>query len=161
MKPNEIKQNVFELIGKDWCLIAASKDDQYNMMTASWGGLGVLWNKSVATIYIRPQRYTKEFVDDSEYFTLSFFDESYRKMLSVMGSKSGRDIDKENYEGLHGSIKDGAVYFEEAKLTLKCRKIYQDTLKPECFLDDSIEGHYPIQDYHDVYIGEILEVIEH
>ena len=160
MKPQEIKQNVFELIGSDWCLIGACKDQHYNMMCASWGGFGVLWNKEVATIYIRPQRYTKEFVDDSEYFTLSFFEEEYREILSIMGSKSGRDIDKENYAGITGIIKEGVVYFKEAKLTIKCKKIYQDTLKPECFLDDSIEHNYPKKDYHDMYIGEILEVIK-
>ncbi|MDF9824660.1 flavin reductase (DIM6/NTAB) family NADH-FMN oxidoreductase RutF [Breznakia sp. PF5-3] len=160
MRVEDIKTNVFEMFNKDWCLIAANKGNHFNMMTASWGGLGILWNRPVATIYIRPQRYTKEFVDDSDYFTISFFDQTHRDMLNVMGSKSGRDINKENYGGLHGRVQDGFVCFDEALLTVKCRKIYQDSIKPEKFLDETIGKHYPLEDYHDMYIGEIVEVIE-
>lgn len=160
MKPDAIKDNVFQLIGKDWCLIAASKGEHFNMMTASWGGFGVLWNKRVATIYIRPQRYTKEFVDNNTLFTLSFFDESYRKILTTLGTRSGRDMKKESESGLHPKADHGVVMFEEARLTMVCRKIYQDTIKPENFLDSSIQENYPEHDYHDVYIGEIVDVIE-
>lgn len=159
-KAKDINGNVFTMFDKDWCLIAASKGDHYNMMTASWGGLGILWSRDVATIYVRPQRYTKEFIDESDTFTLSFFDEEYRKILGVLGSKSGRDMDKEHVEGLTGGVANGVVMFKEARLTLVCRKIYHDTIKPENFLDATIDKSYPIKDYHTMYIGEIVAVYE-
>ena len=92
--PKEIGQNVFSLIGDQWMLITAGTAEQCNTMTASWGGLGVLWGAPMATCYIRPQRYTREFVDREEYFTLAFFDEEHRKALALCGSKSGREVDK-------------------------------------------------------------------
>src|SRR5699024_11934868 len=92
--PKELNKNVFSLIGDRWMLITAGTREKCNTMTASWGGLGVLWGKPVATVYIRPQRYTMEFVEGSEFFTLAFFGEAYRKALALCGSKSGREIDK-------------------------------------------------------------------
>lgn len=156
--PTEIEDNVFTLIGKDWCLIAANEGEHFNMMTASWGGLGVLWNKKVATIFIRPQRYTKKFVDHNEYFTLNFFDDSFREVLQVLGKKSGTEMDKEHDSGITAIVEDNMVRFEEARLVIKCRKIYQDAIKPEKFLDASIDNNYKLKDYHDMYIGEIVEV---
>ena len=90
----------FERIGRDWCLITAGNKGSYNTMTASWGGVGILWNKEVATCYIRPQRYTKEFVDREEYFTLSFFPDGWREALNFCGKYSGRDRDKAAETGL-------------------------------------------------------------
>ncbi len=149
------------MIGETWCLITAQKDDgSFNTMTASWGGLGVLWGQNVATIYVRPQRYTNEFIKASDYFTLSFFNEEYRDKLSLCGSKSGRDIDKVKICGFTPIYENG-VYFKEAKLVLVCRKLYADAIKPQNFIDKKIERMcYPLHDYHEVYIGAIEKVIE-
>lgn len=155
-------QNVFSAIGDQWMLITAGTKDRCNTMTASWGGLGVLWGKPVATAYIRPQRYTKEFVDAQDCFTLSFFGEEHRKALALCGAKSGREIDKAAQCGFTvAESACGAPYFEEAQLVLVCRKLYVDTIKPECFLDRECDTRwYPEHDYHTVYIGAITEALQ-
>lgn len=158
-KNDMLKESVFSLIGDRWMLVAATdKSGKTNAMTASWGGMGVLWGKKVAFVFIRPQRYTKRFVDEADKFTLSFFDDSYKKMLGYMGKVSGKDEDKMAKSGLTVTDKDGAPVFKEASLTLVCRKMYRDTLKEENFIDKSnIEKWYPQKDYHDVYVAEIVE----
>ena len=120
--PKSLDQNVFSLIGDQWMLLTAGTGEKCNTMTASWGGLGVLWGKPVATVYIRPQRYTLEFVEREEKFTLAFFGEEYRKALALCGSKSGRDIDKVKESGFTVETADGAPYFAQADLVLVCRK---------------------------------------
>ena len=156
IKPGAIPDNVFKLIGKDWMLITAGTEDDFNTMTASWGGMGVLWNKSVATVYIRPVRYTDEFVRKNEIFTLSFFEGKYREALKICGTVSGRDKNKMAISGLHGEpLPEGGMSFREARLAICCRKLYQDTLKPGHFLDSAIEKNYPEKDYHNFYIGQI------
>lgn len=158
-KNDMLKESVFSLIGDRWMLVAATdKSGRTNAMTASWGGMGVLWGKKVAFVFIRPQRYTKRFVDEADKFTLSFFDDSYKNMLGYMGKVSGKDEDKLAKSGLTVTDKDGAPVFKEASLTLVCRKMYRDTLKEENFIDKSnIEKWYPQKDYHDVYVAEIVE----
>ena len=158
-KNDMLKESVFSLIVDRWMLVAATdKSGRTNAMTASWGGMGVLWGKKVAFVFIRPQRYTKRFVDEADKFTLSFFDDSYKNMLGYMGKVSGKDEDKMAKSGLTVTDKDGAPVFKEASLTLVCRKIYRDTLKEENFIDKSnIEKWYPQKDYHDVYVAEIVE----
>ena len=158
-KNDMLKESVFSLIGDRWMLVAATdKSGKTNAMTASWGGMGVLWGKKVAFVFIRPQRYTKRFVDEADKFTLSFFDDSHKKMLGYMGKVSGKDEDKIAKSGLTVTDKDGAPVFKEASLTLVCRKMYRDTLKEENFIDKSnIEKWYPQKDYHDVYVAEIVE----
>ena len=158
---HEISENVFSLIGKQWMLITAGTAEHCNTMTASWGGLGVLWGAPAATCYIRPQRYTKEFVDREEYFTLSFFDESCRKALSLCGSKSGREVDKVKECGFTVKTADcGAPYFEEASLVLVCRKRFAQEMDPNLMPDDVKEKWYPEKDYHTMYIGEIVQALE-
>ena len=113
--PKSLNENVFSLIGDKWMLITAGSRERCNTMTASWGGLGVIWGAPAATCYIRPQRYTKEFVDREEYFTLCFFGEEYRKALSLCGSKSGRDVDKVKECGFTVQAAEcGAPYFDQA-----------------------------------------------
>ena len=124
MTANEISKNVFDMIGKQWMLVGAAKDGKVNAMTASWGGLGVMWGKNVAFVFIRQTRYTKEFVDNGETFSLSFFGDDQRKMLNYMGTVSGRDADKVSECGLHVSLEENAPVFEEAELTLVCRKLF-------------------------------------
>ena len=110
--PKELNQNVFSMIGEQWMLVTAGTAERCNTMTASWGGLGVLWGKPVATVYIRPQRYTLEFVEREDCFTLSFFGEEYRKALALCGSKSGRDVDKVKECGFTVAELDGKWYPE-------------------------------------------------
>lgn len=157
INPEQMTENPFQLIGKDWALLSADKPDgSCNMMTVSWGGVGVLWGKPVAFVFVRPGRYTKEFVDASDHFSLSFFDEQYRDALSLCGSKSGRDIDKIAATGLTRVSLDGVSAFEEAKLALCCQKLYTCPFSPDRFLSPDIEKHYPLKDYHEMYIGEIV-----
>ena len=158
--PKKLDQNVFSLIGDQWMLITAGTAEQCNTMTASWGGLGVIWGSPAATCYIRPQRYTKEFVDREEYFTLSFFDEGCRPQLSLCGSKSGRDVDKVKECGFTVKTAEcGAPYFEEASLVLVCRKRFAQPMDPQCIPEDVKERWYPQKDYHIMYIGEIVEAL--
>lgn len=161
MTANEISKNVFDMIGKQWMLVGAAKDGKANAMTASWGGLGVMWGKNVAFVFIRETRYTKEFVDNGETFSLSFFGEDKRKMLNYMGTMSGRDVDKISECGLHASLEKGAPVFEEAELTMVCRKMYAQDMKEECFTDRAaVERWYADGNYHTMYVAEITEVLK-
>ena len=158
--PKALDQNVFSLIGDQWMLITAGTEEKCNTMTASWGGLGVLWGRPVATIYIRPQRYTLEFVEREDTFTLCFFGEEYRQALALCGSKSGRDIDKVKECNFTVEMACGAPYFAQADLVLVCKKAYWQDMDPTHFLDGEIDGKwYPQKDYHRIFIGEILEVL--
>lgn len=155
---SKLEFNPFERIGKDWCLITAGERDSFNTMTASWGGVGVLWNKNVATCYIRPQRYTKEFVDKCDLFTLSFFPNGYRSQLTLCGRVSGRDHDKVKETGLTPAFLDGSVSFEEANLVLVCRKLFAQEMSPDSFIDkDTLRNNYPAMDLHTIYVGEIIK----
>jgi len=156
LNPYDLPLNAIKLIGKDWMLITSGNVDSYNTMTASWGTMGVLWNKPVVFIFIRPQRYTFEFVEKNELFTCSFFDKKYRKALNYCGSHSGRDVDKAAETNLHPVASGlGSVTFDEAKLYFECRKIAQQDIDPNGFLSPEISGNYPAKDYHRMYIGEI------
>lgn len=159
IKPEELKNNPFQLIGKDWMLVTAKKGDTINTMTASWGGMGVMWHKNVAVAVLRPQRYTKEFVDASDHFSLSFYDESYRKDMTYVGRVSGRDeADKISKTNLVPAEIDGVPYFENATMILICKKLFVQQMNPEGFLEDSKDlddNNYPDKDYHFMYIAEI------
>lgn len=158
IKPEEINDNPFKAIGSDWMLITAGNINSYNTMTASWGGLGVLWNRNVAFTFIRDSRYTRKFTDSSDIFTLSFFDESYREALRFCGVYSGRDHDKAAETGLTAvESKNGSVFFKEARLVLECRKLYYHDITPDSFVDSSIIAKiYGDSDFHRMYIGEII-----
>jgi flavin reductase (DIM6/NTAB) family NADH-FMN oxidoreductase RutF len=157
IRPEEIPDNVFKLVGQDWMLITAGPPEHHNTMTASWGGFGVLWGRNVCWCVIRPQRYTYEFMERSESFTLSFFDERYRAALDLCGTKSGRDVDKASAAGLTPAPGDlpATTFFEEARLVIACRKIYFQDVDPAHFLDPTIDRNYPSRDYHRMYVGEI------
>ncbi len=160
IKVREIEDNPFSLISDDWALITAGSLDKYNMMTASWAGLGNLWNKKVCFTFIRPSRYTYEFTEKSDYFSVCFFSDEYRKVLNLCGTKSGRDMDKMKESGLTAVVGKDTVYFEEARLVLLCKKVYYQDLIPEQFLDEHIHTHYDGSDHHRMYVGEILEVLK-
>jgi len=158
--PEQINENAFRLIGKDWMLITAGKRGDYNTMTASWGGLGILWHKPVAFCFVRPNRHTYGFMERYDYYTLSVYPEEFRKTLEFCGAKSGRNVDKIKETGLVPvSGVTGAVYFEQARLVLECRKIYHHDIDPQRFLDPGIHQNYPIKDYHRMYVGEVLNCL--
>lgn len=160
----ELNENVFTTIGKEWMLVTAGSKDKYNMMTASWGCLGWLWNKPVAIVYIRPERYTHEFIESNDELNLVFLgnSEAARKAYAFCGSKSGRDYDKAREANLTPTSTDnGSVTFEEARLTLCCRKLYKTQIRPEEMLDKSIGQWYGEKGgLHDVYVVEILEALK-
>lgn len=157
---DELNFNPYLKFAKEWTLITAGTEEgKFNTMTASWGHLGSIWgHKPTAIVYIRPQRYTKEFVDNNEYFSLSFFDEEYRNDLNYLGTVSGKDEDKVAKSKLTPVFNDKATYFNEANMVFICKKIYAQELKEENFIDkEIIDKHYPLKDYHTMYVGEIVE----
>ncbi|MCF0191953.1 MAG: flavin reductase [Prevotella sp.] len=163
LKIEEFGENVFSLIGKEWMLVTAGTIDSYNMMTASWGGIGWLWNKPVAFVFIRPERHTYGFTENAEKMTLSFLgdDEKMRKLYGLLGSKSGRDINKMQVEGLTPVAADcGSVRYEEARLTLECRKLFVTDMKDSCFVDKSLLDWYGAKGgMHRVYVVEIEKIL--
>jgi len=157
MKPEEITKNVFDMIGKQWMLVSATKDGKTNAMTASWGGLGVMWGKNVAFVFIRESRYTKEFVDASDKMILSFFSEDYRKMLGYMGTVSGRTEDKIEKAGL--TLTENNT-FEQAELTMVCKKLFASEMKAEGLLsNEELDKWYKDGDMHTMYVVEIEDVL--
>lgn len=161
VKAEELVMNPFTKIGREWLLISAGTEKDCNTMTASWGAMGVMWGKNAVTIYIRPQRYTKEFVDREETFTLSVLGEEYRKALNYCGTVSGRETQSKIRDaGLTPYAVDGTVGIAEADLILVCKKMYHDTIKPECFDEASNDAKwYPQKDYHTMYIAEVVKVL--
>lgn len=159
--PEQLHSDPFTMIGKEWMLVSAKKPDgTINTMTASWGGIGILWNKKVAYVFIRPQRYTKEFIDAQDYLTLSFYDEAYRKQLSYLGTISGKDEDKISKAALHPAEDEQYAYFTEANTVLLCKKLYAQEMDRACFLDPAlVEKNYPNADFHTMYVVEIEQVL--
>lgn len=150
-------ESATKLIGKDWMLITTRDEQQnkINAMTASWGALGVLWNKPVAICFVRPQRYTYGLAEQSERFSLCFFDEKYRDALKLCGTKSGRDCDKLALCGLTPTELDGAPAIDDARLVLVCRKLYADDLRESAFVERDLLANYAAQDYHRMYVCQI------
>lgn len=164
--PKELQGNVFEMIDDKWFLVTAKKyksDNKINTMTASWGFMGVMWGRPVANCVIRPVRYTYEFMEEADYYTLSFFSGEYKKALNILGTKSGRDADKIKESGLTPVDVVGfdgrAVTFAEAEIVMTCKKLYHEDIDPAKFIDETIDGNYPKKDYHRVYWGEIVECL--
>ena len=155
----KIRESAPKLIGKDWMMITAGDNTKFNTMTASWGTLGELWNKPVAVVFIRDHRYTYEFVENNDYFTLTFYAEKYRDALNITGTKSGRNIDKVAEAGITPVKTDHGIAFAEGRLVIECRKLYADFLNADAFIEKSfINEHYPNGDYHKMYVGEIVNV---
>ena len=160
IKPIDLNESTFRLIGHDWMLVTAAHNSRVNTMTASWGGFGVLFNKNVAYIFVRPQRFTKEFVDGSDRFSLTFFDKSFKKELSYLGTASGKDEDKISKAGLTTLYLGETPYFEEARFTMICKKLYAQDMTRENFIDvDMRKKYYPEEDYHTLYIAEIEKIL--
>jgi flavin reductase (DIM6/NTAB) family NADH-FMN oxidoreductase RutF len=159
--PLELNENAFRLIGKEWMLITAGTPENWNTMTASWGGMGEIWFKPAVFTFIRPQRYTLEFVEREPLFTLSFFDEKFRPALNFCGSHSGRDFNKADATGLAPfATANGSVAFEQARLVLECRKLFVQDLDPDGFVDkEIIPKCYPDRDFHRMIVGEVLSAL--
>ncbi len=158
---DDIDINPFTKIGKDWALISAGTKNNYNAMTASWGGMGILWGKKVAFLFIRESRYTKELIDQGEMFSVSFLGEDYREALNYCGANSGRDGDKFEAAGLTPAFKLSTPYPDEANFVLICHKLAAVPMTKETFLDGSIDAKFYAgedkDNYHTLYIGEIME----
>ena len=149
--------NPFSKIGKDWFLVTAGNKESFNTMTASWGFMGVMWNKNCVVTAIRPQRYTKEFVDKNDCFTISFFGEEQKDALKFCGSHSGRDCDKMEKTGLVPVELEGNVTFEQAKTVLVCKKLYAQEMTGNCFVDKTlVDSNYKEGDFHTAYYGEVV-----
>lgn len=158
---SDVKFNPFTAISKEWMLITAGTKENHNTMTASWGGVGFLWNKPVTTIYVRPQRYTLQFVEENDYYSLCFFDEKYRDALKFCGTKSGRDFNKDKEIGFTAICDREAPYYEQAKLVFICKKLYKQDMTEESFTNtEPLEKNYPTRDLHRIFIGEIVTVLE-
>jgi flavin reductase (DIM6/NTAB) family NADH-FMN oxidoreductase RutF len=161
ISPEVLRKNPFHLIGKEWMLITAGDEDKVNTMTASWGGLGVMYGKNVAFIVIRPQRYTKEFIDREETFSLSFLAKEHRDELNYLGSVSGRTEDKIKKSGLTLVRSGDTPYFNEASHVLICKKLFRQTLEGESLLDENLENTwYPNKEFHTLYIAEITKALQ-
>ena len=159
---SELKDNMCDAIGKEWMLVTAGTPEKFNMMTASWGGTGILWGKPVAFIFIRPERYTYEFIEKGDTLTLSFLGEAHRDIHKICGSQSGRDIDKVAASGLKPYVtENGNIAYEQARLILECKKLYADFIDADNFVDKLLisrwygEGH---GGFHKMYILEIQNV---
>lgn len=152
--------DIVSVFDKKWALLTAGDKDSFNTMTVSWGGMGTIWGKPVVTVYVRTSRYTHEFMDREGYFTVSFYPEEYKKTLGVLGSKSGRDMDKMNDSGLTAKEAAGTMTFEEAEVTLVCKKLFMQRLDPSNIIDKDVCKFYENDAPHDMYIGEIIDIIK-
>lgn len=149
----------FRTIGQEWALLTAGNKDAFNAMTISWGSLGFVWQRPIVTVMVRPQRYTHEFIEKSDLFTVSFY-QNQRKALNVMGSKSGRDSDKVALSGLTPRFLDGAVTFGEAYLSVVARTLYKTRMTPAGLTEPALdETFYPKKDHHSIYMAEIVDIV--
>ncbi len=156
----EHSENWFELFKNDWALVTAGTLDNHNSMTIGWGTVGILWRKKIAMIFVRDSRYTYQFTENNGYYTISFYDKKYKDALSIYGTKSGRDMDKDAACNFHPVELSEGISYQEARLVIVCKVIYKDVLRPELFLDSSINDCYQTNSYHKMYIGEIISVYE-
>lgn len=157
---DKLEMNPFTKIGKEWALVSSGNKNKYNTMTVSWGGVGVLWGKNVVYIFIRDSRYTKELIDNGEFFSLSFLDEICRDALNYCGSHSGRDEDKFDGALLTPAFRHTIPYPDEANLVLFCQKLAAVPITEDCFIDAEIMPKwYSDNDMHTMYVGEIIEAV--
>ncbi len=160
IKITDIKENAVDLLKNQWALVTAGNKESLNTMTVSWGALGELWGLDMVTAYIRPQRYTKEFLDREDYFTLSVYPEELKSIHGVCGSKSGRDVDKVKECNLTPDFSEKAPFFDEAKLVIVCKKVAVGKFEPEQFIDKEVmESNYPSNDFHYIYYGAVEKVL--
>ncbi len=161
IKCEELQINPFTFFRDDWALLTAGTPEKFNTMTVSWGGIGVLWGKNVVTTYVRPTRYTYEFCETEPLFSLSFPGDGARKDMALLGKLSGRDCDKLAQTSLSVDFCDNVPYIAESGLVLICKKLYHTDIEPTAFVEkEETEHHYPIKDYHRIYVSEIVKVLK-
>ena len=154
----EVEGNLVKAIAEEWMLVTAGNEGGYNMMTASWGFAGEMWGSDAALAVIRPQRYTMDFIDKSDYFTLSFYGDR-KDIHKVCGSMSGRDVNKTELTGLTPVFDGEATYFNEARLVIICKKQYVQRMEENCFIDKELLRWYNNGDYHYSIIGKVEKVL--
>lgn len=155
-----LKEDFIADISEEWMLVTAGTKDSFNTMTASWGGIGFLWGKPVAFVFIRPERHTFGFMEAGTTFTLSFLGNENRDIYKVCGSTSGRDTDKIAATGLRPTeTGKGNILFEQCRLGLECRTLYSDMLTAEAFKDkELIDRWYGSHGgLHKMYVAEITD----
>ena len=161
INPNQMNQNVFDLIGNGWPLLCAEHGGKINTMTVSWGQMGVLWNKNVATVYVRPQRFTFPIIDNGDNYSLCLMGQEYKDSLAYCGKVSGRDQDKIAHCGFTVAHHEGIAYFKEADTVILCKKLHGSWLTKDGFVDGQIpEQCYSEGDFHKMFVGEIMGVLE-
>lgn len=161
ISPDMIRKNPFQMIGKEWMLITAGDENKVNTMTASWGGLGVMYGKNVVFIVVRPQRYTKEFLDAEDTFSLSFLDKEYKEILNYLGSVSGRAEDKIAKSGLTLDHFHNTPFFLEATNVLICKKLYVQQMNSDSILEERFKSTFYLNDdYHYLYIAEVTNAFK-
>lgn len=158
--PRSLADNPFSLIGDTWMLVTVGDTQSVNTMTASWGGVGILWNKPVAFTFVRPQRHTYTLLENADTYSLSFLPEEHRDALRYCGSHSGRDGDKFTATGLSVVYEHDTPCIEQARLVLVCRKLHVVDFTPTQFTDPTLLSHYKANDFHRQYIGEIVDVLK-
>lgn len=157
---NSLQFNPFSSFKKDWALVSAGNSSKFNTMTVSWGGLGIIWQKNVSFIFIRPQRYTFEFIENNDYYSICFLEDKDKNILNICGTTSGRDTDKIKRTGLVPIFDEKAPYFQQSKLVYICRKIHGQFIDSTCFIDKNINSEYKNNDYHKIFIGEIEKCLK-
>lgn len=155
----ELDAEVFSQFDRKWALVCAGTLEHHNAMTISWGGLGTLWSRPVATVYVKPVRHTYGFMEESDWFTVSFYGEEYRRALEVMGTTSGRDTDKDGAAGLTPVAAGEGVTYAQAEVTLLCRKIYRQDLDTAHMPPEVVDTYYRTEAAHRMYVGEVVDVI--
>ena len=159
LDPEQLDRSAFRMINRDWLQVVTEANGRANSMTASWGGMGILWNKPVLYLVIRPQRFTRELLDENGHFSVCILDESYRKAGQYLGTASGRDEDKIANAGLILGHENGVPYLADAHTVFLCRTLYRQPMGGEFFLEkEDDQKHYPDKDYHILYVAEIEDL---
>lgn len=159
MTDKKLELDIFARFENKWALVCAGNRDSFNAMAISWGGLGTLWERPAATVYVKPIRYTWEFLQKNDWFTVIFLPEELKKAVAVMGTRSGRDCDKVRLAGLNPTFLENGVTFAEAETTLVCRKIYSQDLKRDTMPADVIADYYSVEEPHTMFVGEVTEIL--
>ena len=145
-------------MANDWALLTAGKKEDFNTMTIGWLTEGIIWGKNVLTCYVRSSRHTYSFMEEYDHFTVSFYDNCYKKDLAYLGAVSGRSENKVEKVGFNPLEVTNSVTFKEARMTILCKKIYYQDMDSTKLHDFGIEKYYPRGDYHRFYIGEIEKI---
>lgn len=165
LKPVDVKTlsaEVFRVFGENNALLTAGDKTACNTMTIGWCGFGRLWNLPACTVYVRPERYTYQFMEAHDYFTVCILPKEKRQVMAVCGTKSGRDIDKIKMCDLTLRYGTGdAPFFDEAEMVVVCRKLYVQDMKPEHVVDHkAIDNFYEDAGWHRMYVGQVVEAYQ-